>query len=203
MGAPLETIVDRMDVFAETFKGVNLHGVKITKAEFDDCTFVSCDFSETVFSFCKFTECHFENCNLSLMKPTNTKMSDVTFNSCKMIGIDWTKGDWKSLLNPGPLRFHECILDDSNFFGLALDGIVMKECRIKEVDFRDATLRRADLSGSDLKGSLFNNTHLEGANFSNAQNTMIDIRTNHLKGAIFRRFEALFLLESMGIVLVD
>jgi len=203
MGVPLESITDHMDVFAETFKGVNLHGLKITKAEFDDCTFVSCDFSQTFFSSCKFTECRFENCNLSLMKITNTKMSDVKFTSCKMIGIDWPKGDWKSLLNPDPLRFHECILDDSNFFGLALERIVIKECRVKEVDFRDAILKKADLSGSDFKGSLFNNTHLEGANFIDAQNTMIDIRINHLKGAIFKRIEALYLLESMGIVLVD
>lgn len=43
-------IVDNMDVFAEKFEGIDLHGKKITKAEFDDCTFVSCDFSETFFS---------------------------------------------------------------------------------------------------------------------------------------------------------
>lgn len=199
----LESITDYMDVFAETFQGVNLHGLKITKAEFDDCTFVSCDFSETFFSSCKFTECRFENCNLSLMKLTNTKMSDVTFTSSKMIGIDWTKADWKSLLNAEPLHFHECILNDSNFFGLILDGMVMKECRAKEVDFRSATLKKANFRGSDFKGALFGNTHLEYANFTDTQNTMIDIRLNHLKGAIFRRFEALFLLESMGIVLVD
>ena len=196
-------MTDNMDVFAENFKGVNLHGLKITKAEFDDCTFVSCDFSETFFSSCKFTECRFENCNLSLAKFTNTKMSDVKFIACKMVGIDWTKADWHSLLNAGPLHFRDCIIDDGNFFGLSLEEIVIRECRAKEVDFRNATLKNADFSGSDFKGTLFNNTHLENANFIDAQNTMIDMRLNNLKGAIFRRFEALFLLESMGIVLVD
>ena len=79
----------------------------------------------------------------------------------------------------------------------------MKECRVKDVDFRNATLKEANFSSSDFKGALFANTHLENANFTDAQNTSIDIRTNNLKGAIFSRYEALYLLETMGIVLVD
>jgi uncharacterized protein YjbI with pentapeptide repeats len=79
----------------------------------------------------------------------------------------------------------------------------MKECRAKEVDFRNGSFIKADFSGSDFKGALFGNNHLEAANFTDTSNTMIDVRSNHLKGAIFNRHEALFLLESMGIVLVD
>ena len=199
----LEYIVDNMDVFAEKFEGLNLHKVKISKAEFDDCTFVSCDFSETFFSSCKFTECRFENCNLSVMKLTNTKMSDIEFISCKMIGIDWTMADWKSLLNADPLRFRECILNDSNFFGLNLDEMVMHECKAKEVDFSNGSFQKANFKGSDFKGALFTNTHLEGSDFTNSSNTMIDVRSNHIEGAIFSRYEALFLLETMGIVLAD
>jgi uncharacterized protein YjbI with pentapeptide repeats len=195
-------IQDNMDCFAEEFKNISLYQKKITKAEFEACTFVSCDFSETFFSSCRFVECRFENCNLSLMKITNSKMSDVTFNSCKMIGIDWTMADHKSLLSPNPLRFSESILNDCNFFGLTLEGLVMKECRAKEVDFRNASLLRANFCGTDFKGALFEKTHLEFADFSDAQNTHIDIRTNYLKGAIFNRYEALFLLEIMGIQLV-
>jgi fluoroquinolone resistance protein len=200
---PDESIIDNMDVFAEIFEGIDLHGKKISKAEFEDCTFVSCDFSETFFFACKFVECRFENCNLSVMKLTNTKMSDVDFVSCKMIGIDWTMADWKSLLNADPLRFHECILNDSNFLGLSLEGLIMRECKAKEIDFRNGSFQKSDFTGTDFKGALFSNTHLEGANFTDSNNTMIDVRSNHLKGAIFSRYEALFLLETMGIVLVD
>lgn len=73
----------------------------------------------------------------------------------------------------------------------------------KEVDFRNGTFQKADFSGSDFKGALFGNTRLEEANFTDTSNTMIDIRSNHLKGSIFSRYEALFMLETMGIVLVD
>ncbi len=44
-------ITNNMDVFAEKFEGIDLHGKKITKTEFDDYTFVSCDFSETFLIF--------------------------------------------------------------------------------------------------------------------------------------------------------
>lgn len=196
------SIVDGLDCFAEDFKNVTLHGEKIKKAEFESCTFVSCDFSETFFLSCRFIECRFENCNLSLVKLTDTKMSDVTFVSCKIVGVDWTMCDYKSLLSAEPLRFVESILDDGNFYGLKLEDLVMKECRVKEVDFREATLQKADFSGSDFKGALFENTHLEYANFTDAQNTYIDIRKNHLKKATFNRYEALFLLEIMDITLV-
>ena len=84
--------------------------------------YVSCDFSETFFSSCKFTECRFENCNLSLMKLTNTKMSDVEFVSCKMIGIDWTMGDWKSLLNADPIHFREVYSQRQQLFRSDVGG---------------------------------------------------------------------------------
>ena len=196
------SIVDGLDCFAEDFKGLSLSGVKIKKAEFESCTFVSCDFSESFFLSCRFIECRFESCNLGLMKLTDTKMSDVTFVSCKMIGIDWTMCDYKSLLSVEPLRFIESILNDSNFYGLKLEEIVMKECLAKEVDFRNASLQKADFSGTDFKGALFEHTHLEYANFTDSQNTYIDIRKNHLNKAIFSRDEAEFLLEIMDITLV-
>ena len=34
------------------------------------------------------------------------------------------------------------------------------------------------------------NNHLEYANFSDATNTNIDLKTNYLKGTIFSRYEA-------------
>lgn len=192
-----------MDIFGEKFEGINLKNTKISQSEFDDCSFVSCDFSETFLSNCKFIECRFENCNFSLAKFTDSKLSDIDFVSCKMIGIDWTMADWKSLLNSNPLRFSHSILNDSTFYGLHLENLQMVECELKEVDFSSALLKNANFSKSDFKGALFGNTNLEGANFTDTTNTMINLSTNKLKGAIFNKDEALYLLQTMGIVLVD
>lgn len=84
-----------------------------------------------------------------------------------------------------------------------MQGLIISECRAKEVDFRSALLQQANFTATDFKGALFGGTYLENANFTNASNTQIDLRTNHLKGAIFSRFEALSLLEGLGIVLVE
>ena len=203
MSRNAEFIVDGLDCFAEDFDKIELHGKRINNAEFEECTFVSCDFSETLFRSCRFIDCRFENCNLSVMKLTDSMVSGCEFISSKMIGIDWTMCDWKSLLNNEPMRFKQCILNDSNFYGLLQDRIEIRECSAKELDFRSGSFKNANFSSSDLKGTLFGDTHLEYANFSDASNTNIDLKTNYLKGAIFSRYEALYLLESMGIVLVD
>ena len=196
-------IVDGLDCFAEDFKQINLHGETVKNAEFEECTFISCDFSETLFRSCRFIDCRFENCNLSVMKLTDSMISGCEFISSKMIAIDWTMCDWKSLLSIESLKFKECILNDSSFYGLSQDRIEMKQCSLKEVDFSSGSFKNANFSSSDFKGALFGDTHLEYADFTDASNTNIDLKTNHLKGAKFSRYEALFLLESMGIVLVD
>ena len=196
-------IVDSLDCFAEDFKKIDLHTQTIKNAEFEECTFISCDFSETLFRSCRFIDCRFENCNLSVMKLTDSKISGCEFNSCKMIAIDWSMCDWKSLLSSEPLKFRECILNDSNFYGVSQERLEMIECSARDVDFRSGSFKNANFKASDFKGALFGQTQLEYANFSDASNTQIDLKNNHLKGAKFSRYEALFLLESMGVVLVD
>lgn len=197
-----EMIVNNMDAFAEVFEKVDLCKTTIKGAEFEECVFISCDFSEAFFHSCRFIDCRFENCNLSLMKLTDSIISGSEFVSCKMIGIDWTMCNWKSLLTGEPLEFIESILNDSNFLGLKLDNLVMRKCSAKDVDFRMGSFVKADFSASDFKGAWFEKTKLEYANFTDATNTQINLQNNYLKGAIFNRLEALFLLETMGIVLV-
>lgn len=197
------TVTDRLDCFAEEFKELNLHAQTIKHSEFEDCTFVSCDFSETLFHSCRLIDCRFENCNLAVMKLTDTIVSGTEFMSCKMIGIDWSMCDWNSLLNGNPIRYKNSILNDSNFYGLTLEGVEIVESQAKDVDFSSGTFIRANFKSSDFKGALFDDTNLEYANFTNSVNTNINLRKNRLKGAIFNRYEATFLLENIGIVLVD
>ncbi|QSZ41058.1 pentapeptide repeat-containing protein [Sulfurimonas aquatica] len=196
-------IVDGLDCFAEDFEKIEISGESVKSAEFEECSFISCDFSETLWRSCRFIDCHFKNCNMSVMRLTDSKLSGCTFESSKMLGIDWTMCDWKSLLTNDLMKFYKCILNDSNFYGISMDGVEMKECSAKELDLRLGSFKNADFSGSDFKGSLFENTHLEYANFSDASNTHIDLKNNYLQGTRFSRYEALYLLESMGIVLVD
>jgi len=54
-----------------------------------------------------------------------------------------------------------------------------------------------------LKGQYFIVPILKVLNFTDTSNSSINLKTNQLKGAIFNRYEAIYLLESLGIVLVD
>lgn len=186
-----------------TFTGQNWCGREISGKEFDSCTFRECDLSEVVLSKCKFIDCQFIQCNFSLMKVSLSKFSDVIFDECKMVGVDWTKAAWSSLALTAPIKFHKCILNDSSFFGLGLEELVMEECKAHDVDFRECNLTEANFSYSDFSHSLFKKTNLTRANFAEAINYDIDIYFNEIKGAKFCRYEAARLLEGLGIELLD
>lgn len=188
---------------SQAFKQVELIGEEIQGKEFDNCTFDECDFSDTTFKKCKFIDCHFTKCNLSVIKVGYSKFSDIVFEECKIIGVDWTKATWPGFDLSSPFKFYKCILNDSSFFGLNMEALLLDECRAHDVDFRDGDFKFANFTYTDFTESLFHKTNLSGADFSEAINYDIDIYTNDIKGAKFSRFEAVRLLEGLGVELVD
>ena len=93
------------------------------------------------------------------------------------------------------------MINSSSFYGLNQTKIVIEECRAHDVDFREANLSGANFSHTDLASSLFGNTNLTGAKFNDAVN--YDINTSLVKNATFCRYEAIRLLDSLGINLID
>ena len=177
--------------------------MEFSETEFEGCRFNGCDFSETVFERCKFIDCEFHQCNLSLLKLPLTRLSEVAFIECKLVGVDWTRASFPSLnLDPG-LSFRQCILNDSSFFGLCLNYLVLEECKLHGVDFREASLVDAQMTQCDFSGSLFMRTDMQGADLTGSHDFHIDIFANRLAGAKFSRYEALSLLEVLDIELVD
>ena len=194
---------DEDDYFEQVFTDLNLASEIIVAKEFDGCTFESCDFSEMTFRQCKFSDCRFLKCNLSVIDIDNSKFTDVLFEDCKIIGVDWTKGVWPGLALGSPIGFKRCAIDASSFYGLSLKGVAIERCRAHDVDFREADFSRSNFSYTDLSNSLFGNTNLSNANFFEAFNYAIDVNQNVIAGAKFSRLEALRLLEGLGIELVD
>ncbi len=178
------------------------HG-KFQGIEFDACTFVNCDFSETVFEKCRFIDCEFEKCNLSLVKLNYSRFSDVVFKNSKIIGVDWTKVAWPNISVASPIQFFQCIINDSSFFGLSLTEITLEECKAHEVDFREGDFRDGVFDYTDFTNSLFSNTNLSSASFAESTNYDIDINVNKIKNAKFSRHEAIRLLASLDIELLD
>jgi len=194
---------EKNEYVSETFIDVEFAAMKLSLKEFEDCTFIDCDFNETVFNTCKFIDCCFEKCNLSVLQIDNSKFSDVAFKGCKMIGVDWTKAQWPLLALSSPVSFEKSNISDSSFFGLLLEKIEMLGCEAHDVDFREGTFSGGNFSETDFLNSLFHNTNLTGANFTDSTRYSIDVYSNKIRNASFSRFEALVLLEGLGINLVD
>ncbi|MCP4756939.1 MAG: pentapeptide repeat-containing protein [Proteobacteria bacterium] len=194
---------DKTNYLTESFTDLKLSGKEICTKEFEGCTFSGCDFSQAKLSRCRFVECQFIRCNLSNVNISYSRFSDVLFDECKLIGVDWTKAEWPSIALCSPVKFCKCIMNDSTFFGLSLEEVKMEECKAHNVDFREGNFSEANFRYTDFFNSLFSNTNLTGADFTEAISYRIDFFHNEIKRAIFSRSEAVSLLDCLEIELVD
>ncbi len=194
---------EESEYWTEVIKGSDFSGMVISSKEFDGCTFEKCDFSEATFERCSFVDCEFTNCNLSLVRIEYSKFSDVSFRESKLIGINWTKVAWPSLIFSSTIKFYKSILNDCSFYGLSMKDLVMEECKAHNVDFREGDFSNSNFTYTDLSGCFFYNTNLSGANFTEATDYDIDVYQNTIKKAKFSRFEAVRLLGGLEVELVD
>lgn len=189
--------------YGKTFSDLTLSGAALHGIEFESCHFNHCDFSEVRFDGCKFIDCGFNDCNLANMKPAFSQFHEVNFNRSKVSGVDWTQVHWSALMVDSPIEFVGCVISLSSFMGLTLRSLRLEDCKAAEVDFRDGDFSEGRFTGTDFHHSLFGNTRLNRADFSDAQNYDIDMRNCPLEGARFSRFEAVRLLEVMGLDIID
>jgi len=173
---------------------------KVIANEFYDCTFVRCRFNETTFRMCRFVNCTFKNCDLSLMHVPGSSFSETAFEDSKVVGVDWTEASWRFLSS---ISFLRCMINYSIFTDMDLHGTRIERCVAEEVDFRGTNLTGANLSHTDFFESFFKHTVLDEADFSHARNYKIDVNLNKLKGAKFMLPDAIALLRSLDIVLVE
>ncbi|MGO1247363.1 MAG: pentapeptide repeat-containing protein [Oceanisphaera sp.] len=186
-----------------TFSRLSCLNEAFSKIEFEDCLFEHCDFSAAHFAHCKFIDCTFKHCNLSLMHVPSTRWFGVDFIECKLVGIDWSRADWPVFHLDSELCFKQCILNDASFFGLTLQGLTLDECKCHEVDFREGDFSQSSMIHCDFTHSVFMRTNLQRVDFSESVNFNIDVLENQLDSAKFSRYEALSLLYSLNIELVD
>ena len=198
-----ELVAGTSEYYSQTFNGMDLSASSHTDLEFEDCTFVKCDFSEAKFGKCKFIDCRFVDCNLNNMTVSHSKFMEVSFEGCKIVGVDWSKAHWPSIACFKALKFESCLISYSSFYGIELQEIAIVECKALEVDFREGNFTESDFSYTNFSGSLFSKTRLRKVNFAEATNYHIDVLTNDIKEAKFSRYEAVSLLESLGIELLD
>ncbi|KAA3648090.1 MAG: pentapeptide repeat-containing protein [Chloroflexi bacterium] len=190
----------------QQFKDLVIENEIIEDVDFQDCSFTKCTFTETSFRACKFRGCSFSDCDLSLVRVDHSAFKGVTFENCRVIGINWPTASWGSkedFVLVKPIVFFKCVLNYSSFVGLELEGLRLEKCIAKEVDFSEANLSQANFQHTDFLESSFRNTDLTEADFVDAKNYMIDPSTNTIKKARFSIPEAMALLYSMDIEIIE
>ena len=196
-------INNHAEYYDSQFEKLNLTESAFNDVVFEDCEFIECDFSQAAFTHCKFSHCTFERCNLSLLDVSATKLFELDFIDCKLLGIDWVKATWAFYHRDFNLSFVRCVLNDSSFFGLTLHELVLDACTVHNVDFREGDYTDSAMTDCDFRHSLFMHTNLQSVDFTDSFNYVIDVLENNVKKATFSRLEAMSLLEGLGSVLVD
>lgn len=199
----MSKIDSQQHYFDTSFKSLDLQDGVWVGTEFEECSFVDCNFSGATFERCNFINCSFTRCQLSLISVPYTRFFALSFLECKLVGVDWTRATWSEYHKDFEISFSQSILNDSSFFGLTLQGLVLDECKVQDVDFREGDFSHAVMTYSDFTNSLFMRTNLQSANFTESSQYSINVLENQLQGAKFSKFEAVYLLESLGIELVD
>ncbi len=189
----------------ERFQRLDFVGKDLREKSFYECEFASCNFSESRLIGCKFDDCQFVECNLSTVRITASAFREVTFKLCKLVGIDWASAHWPTpgMALTGLVEFDECILNSSSFFGLYLQELKLEACQAHDVNFTETDCEYASFMQTDFLNSTFHHTKLSKADFTDATNYLIDIATNKIIGAKFSLPEAISLLSSLHIELVN
>ena len=197
------TIRTQTDYSERVFKDVSQNHDELVSNEFIDCAFLRCSLVEFVFRKCRFVNCVFRECDLSLIQVPDSRFTSTRFENSKVVGVNWTEADWPQPGLGNPIGFLKSAISHSTFMGLNLTDMEIRDCVATDVDFREANLSRVDFTGTDLSGSLFSSTDLSEADLSRARNYQIDPGQNRLRRARFSLPEAMSLLYSLDIVLVE
>jgi len=164
---------------------------------FEACKFKNCDLAEVSLSSAYFSDCSFIECNVSLSDTLNTRFSDISFSLCKISGLDFTKA------NPFLLHmdFDDCLLSYCSFSSLKLDKSKFISCKIDNCDFYSSSLVSADFSRSTFAETIFDNTDLSKANFTDARGYSINPQTNKITKAVFSMPDVINLLNPLDIII--
>lgn len=194
---------NRNEHYEESFKDLDFSMQEVVRQQYEQCIFVKCKFTETQFIDSKFYDCEFKSCDLSLIKVGGCEFSNTLIEDSKAVGINWAELRLPMIRVYCPVEFIRCNINFSNFLGLDLREIQIVECQARDVNFNEANLSKSKLTDTDFTNSSFNKTNLSEADFTHAINYYIDLFHNQIKGAKFSFPEAITLLSSLDIEIVD
>jgi fluoroquinolone resistance protein len=182
----------------ERFVGLRL-AADLRGATFRNCVFEECDLRELRLHGCELVDCDFLGCDLGLADVLSSRFGGVTFETCHVVGVAWSRAD-AGPLRPLEVDFKDSVLNFSSFVGLDLHKRRFEGCTIFEGLFERCDLRDASFRHSDLSGSRFRGCDMRGTDLRTARNYAIVAADNRVDGLRVSRPEASGLLEGLGVV---
>lgn len=182
----------------KTFEKLIYIDEKVNHKEFEDCIFKNCDFSNSDFSNNTFIDCEFIDCNLSMTKLAGTGLKTLAFRNCKLLGIQFHACD-DFLFG---VNFQDCMLDYASFANKKMPKTKFNSSSLKEVTFIGTDLTGSSFENCNLERAIFNDSILNGSDFTTAFNYTIDPEFNPMKKAKFSNQGIVGLLEKYDIKIV-
>jgi fluoroquinolone resistance protein len=186
----------------KTAKQISYH--LIEKMDFTDAELNEEDFEATEFRQCifpslsgfNFTDCLFNSCNLSNLSVANTKMQDVKFKDCKLIGINFYEAKEFGFA----LSFEGCVIDYASFGNKKMNVSAFSNCKMHSVNFTQCDLSRSSLQKCDLLDSIFAQTNLSNMDLTSIYNFNINPTINNIRKARFSAGSLAGLLTAFEII---
>ncbi|MCC6181590.1 MAG: pentapeptide repeat-containing protein [Bacteroidia bacterium] len=160
------------------FSNKNFEFDEYTNYEFENCTIT--DISNIGFSQCTFTSCNLSNCKLHA-----SKLQNVTFRNCKLIGVNFYQAKDFAF----EIHLENCLTDYASFDSKKLNSSTFKHCKMHEVNFSNADLSKCRFLNCDVQESVFNHTNLSGLDLTSMQNFLIDPEINITKYAKINAYD--------------
>ncbi len=181
--------------YRETITAVNFSESRNDRDDYESCEFVNCTFTDI--SELNFVNCLFRNCNMSNMKVNNSKLQDIAFADCKLLGINFSRARDFAF----EIHCKNCNLDYVSFDSKKMNKSIFENCKMHNINFTQADLSKIQLIECDLYESVFNNTNVSGVDFTRARHFSIDPTMNNVRKAKFLTQDLPGLLDKFDLII--
>lgn len=181
--------------YRETLTAIDFSNQNTEREDYESCEFLNCTFTDV--SNLNFVNCLFRNCNLSNMKANNTKLQEIEFADCKLLGINFSRARDFAF----EISCKNCNLDYVSFDSKKMNKSSFENCKMHGINFTRADLSKATFIDCDFFESVFNNTNLSGVDFTKAKQFSIDPSMNNVKKAKFLIHDLPCLLEKFDLII--
>ncbi len=183
----------------QEFEGLNFSDDVFDDIRINHCHFKNCRFENIVLRNSVLSANTFEGCILINPHAEFSEMTNSTFKSCNLIGVNWA--DYKSNKTYLSLfqKLENNFMKYNTFILVKLNGFDFKTNGLHLCLFEECKLAKSDFSNCDLSDTQFIKTDLTKTNFTGARNYYIDLKNCNLNSTKVSSVEGLSLLAQLGI----